>query len=283
MSLRQKLEGDDLVIAPGIFDMVSALTAERVGFDALYLTGYGVSASHLGKPDAGFLTYRDMVDRARIACETVATPIIADADTGFGGPPQVAETVRGYERAGLAAIQIEDQHFPKRCGHTPGREVIATEDMMRKIEVAARARVSDDFLIIARTDARTDHGLEAAIARAASYAEAGADILFVESPESEEELRLIGQAFAKKGSPLLMANMVAGGRTPIVPSSKLKELGFHLAIYPTYGLGLAAAALTTGYESLKTTGAATGDIDEGGKLEALNDLVRFSEIWQFDD
>jgi len=283
MSLRQKLEGDDLVIAPGIFDMVSALTAERVGFDALYLTGYGVSASHLGKPDAGFLTYRDMVDRARIACQTVATPIIADADTGFGGPPQVAETVRGYERAGLAAIQIEDQHFPKRCGHTPGREVIATEDMMRKIEVAARARVSDDFLIIARTDARTDHGLEAAIARAASYAEAGADILFVESPESEEELRLIGQAFAKKGSPLLMANMVAGGRTPIVPSSKLKELGFHLAIYPTYGLGLAAAALTTGYESLKTTGAATGDIDEGGKLEALNDLVRFSEIWQFDD
>ena len=283
MSLRQKLEGDDLVIAPGIFDMVSALTAERVGFDALYLTGYGVSASHLGKPDAGFLTYRDMVDRARIACETVATPIIADADTGFGGPPQVAETVRGYERAGLAAIQIEDQHFPKRCGHTPGREVIAAEDMMRKIEVAAGARVSDDFLIIARTDARTDHGLEAAIARAASYAEAGADILFVESPESEEELRLIGQAFAKKGSPFLMANMVAGGRTPIVPSSKLKELGFHLAIYPTYGLGLAAAALTTGYESLKTTGAATGDIDEGGKLEALNDLVRFSEIWQFDD
>ena len=283
MSLRQKLEGDDLVIAPGIFDMVSALTAERVGFDALYLTGYGVSASHLGKPDAGFLTYRDMVDRARIACETVATPIIADADTGFGGPPQVAETVRGYERAGLAAIQIEDQHFPKRCGHTPDREVIAAEDMMRKIEVAAGARVSDDFLIIARTDARTDHGLDAAIIRAASYAEAGADILFVESPESEEELRLIGQAFAKKGSPFLMANMVAGGRTPIVPSSKLKELGFHLAIYPTYGLGLAAAALTTGYESLKTTGAATGDIDEGGKLEALNDLVRFSEIWQFDD
>ena len=207
--LRAALTDNGLIVAPGVYDMVSARIADGFGFEALYMTGYGVSAS-LGLPDAGLATYTEMVGRVAQICQGTGTPVICDADTGFGGLLNLERTVRGYEAAGAAAIQIEDQVFPKRCGHTPGRRVIPADDMVRKIEVAAATRSSPDFLIVARTDARTSLGLDEALRRGEAYARAGADILFIESPESEEEMARIGRHFDVP----LVANMADGGRTP---------------------------------------------------------------------
>src|SRR5919202_5703648 len=171
--LKDVLERGEFVVAPGVFEMFSARIADRMGFRALYMTGYGVSGSHLGLADAGLVTYRDMVGRARTIAEGTTTPLIADADTGFGGLINVRHTVRGYEAAGVQAIQIEDQESPKKCGHTPGRRVVPMADMLRKIEVALDARRSPDTLIIARTDARASLGLDEAIRRGRAYAAAG--------------------------------------------------------------------------------------------------------------
>ncbi|NQW12047.1 MAG: isocitrate lyase/PEP mutase family protein, partial [Alphaproteobacteria bacterium] len=187
-SLRDKLRPGALLTAPGVFDGISVRLADRMGFEALYMTGYGTVASHLGLPDAGLASYRDMVERVRVLAGLATRPLIADGDTGYGGLLNVEHTVKGYERAGAAAIQLEDQEFPKKCGHTPGRRVIAIEQAAAKIRVAAEARDSRDFLIVARTDARTAHGLDEALRRAEAFAEAGADILFVEAPESVEEM-----------------------------------------------------------------------------------------------
>ena len=182
-------------------------------------------------------------------------PLIADGDTGYGGLLNVRHAVRGYERAGAAAIQLEDQEFPKKCGHTPGRRVIPVEDMVRKIAVAAEARTSPDFLIIARTDARTSMGLAEAIRRARAYAEAGADMLFVELPETEDEMATIGRELGDKP---LIANMVEGGRTPMLSNARLAEIGYALAIYPVAGLLSAAAALETVYRQIRETGSSLG-------------------------
>src|SRR6185503_728154 len=190
-ALRKLLDADEFIVAPGVFEMLSAKIADGLGFKALYMTGYGISASHLGLPDAGLVTYRDMVERARTIAQGTKTPLIADADTGFGGLLNVRETVRGYEAAGVQAIQIEDQEMPKKCGHTPDRRVVSLADAVKRIEVAVESRRSKDFLIVARTDARTALGLDEAIKRASAFADAGADILFVEAPESEDEFRQV--------------------------------------------------------------------------------------------
>ena len=209
-----------VIAAPGVYDMVSLRMASGMGFDALYMTGYGTVASHLGLPDAGLASYADMVGRVELMARAAEAPLIADGDTGYGGLLNVRHTVRGYERAGAAAIQLEDQEFPKKCGHTPDRRVIAASDMARKIAVAAEARESPDFLIIARTDARSSLGLPEAIRRARAYAQAGADILFVESPESEEEMLEIGREL---GDCPLIANMVEGGRTPVLSAGAVRR------------------------------------------------------------
>jgi len=192
-ALRERLAKGEFILAPGIYDGISARVADRMGFPALYMTGYGATASMLGLPDAGLATYSDMVGRAEMICSVVQTPLIADADTGYGGLLNVQRTVRGYEAAGVAAIQIEDQEMPKKCGHTPGRRVVPAEDMVLKIKVAAEARRHPETMIVARTDARTAHGLDEALRRARLYEEAGADVIFVESPESEAELERIGR------------------------------------------------------------------------------------------
>ena len=233
-ALRQEIENGGFITAPGIFDLISALIADRMGFKALYVTGYGTVASSLGLPDAGLASYSQMVDRIGRIAEMTKTPIIADADTGYGGLLNVRHTVRGYEQAGVTAIQLEDQEFPKKCGHTLDRRVIPMADMVRKIRVASDSRSSPDFLIVARTDARTGLGLDEAIRRGVAYAEAGADIIFVESPESEAELAEVGRRIGKP----LLANMVNGGRTPMLPVDQLKVLGFSIAIYPGGRLSL---------------------------------------------
>lgn len=277
-SLAQRLKKPGLLSAPGVFDMISARIADSMGFDALYMTGYGVVASHLGLPDAGLATYSDMVGRVRQIAGGTNTPLMADGDTGYGGLLNVDFTVRGYEAAGAQAIQIEDQEFPKKCGHTPGRRVVPVEDAVRKIKVAAEARSSKDFLIIARTDARTSLGLDEALRRAEAFAKAGADILFVESPESVEEMRTIGRSFDLP----LLANLVEGGRTPILTKSELEEIGYRIAIFPASGFLAMGAVLRSVYGEILAKGSTA---QWNGQLESFDRFSRmmgFERIWDFD-
>jgi 2-methylisocitrate lyase-like PEP mutase family enzyme len=267
------------MVAPGVFDMISLRIADRLGFDLLYMTGYGTVASHLGLPDAGVASYTDMAGRVAAMAGGAKTPLIADADTGYGGLLNVRHTVRGYERAGAAGIQLEDQEFPKKCGHTPGRRVIAAEEMAHKIAVAAESRASAEFLIVARTDARTSLGLDEALRRARLYADAGADLLFVESPESEAEMARIGNEL---GDMPLVANMVEGGRTPILDAARLAELGFALAIYPGAGFLAAAAAIEHVFKELREAGTSRGAADRLYSFAEMNRLMGFEEVWQFD-
>jgi 2-methylisocitrate lyase-like PEP mutase family enzyme len=275
-SLRQEL-ARGFVAAPGVYDLISALIADRMGFKALYVTGYGTVASALGLPDAGLATYSQMIDRIGRIAEMTRTPIVADADTGYGGLLNVRHTVRGYESAGVAAIQIEDQEFPKKCGHTPNRRVVPMADMVRKIRVASDSRSSADFLIVARTDARTGHGLEEAIRRGAAYAEAGADIIFVESPESEAEMVEIARRIDKP----LLANLVVGGRTPMLPTARLAEIGFAMAIFPATGFLAAAEALQRAYAEVQQHGTSTGAVPMYSFAE-FNKLIGFEDVWEFE-
>ena len=275
--LKGALARKGLVTAPGVYDMISAKIADRMGFDALYMTGFGVAAS-LGMPDAGLTSYTEMVERVSQICQGTSTPVICDADTGFGGLLNVERTVKGYERAGAAGLQIEDQVFPKKCGHTPGRRVISLGDMVRKIEVAVASRGSPDFLIVARTDARTNHGLEEALRRGEAFAEAGADILFIESPESEEEMARIGRHFDVP----LLANMADGGRTPILPKARLEALGYRMAVFPVTGLLASIKAMEHVYGVLKEKGSSDTLAAELITFDHLCRLVGFEHVWEFD-
>lgn len=254
-TLRALLARDTCLALPGVFDGISARTADAMGFEALYMTGYGTVASALGVADAGTATFTEMQDRVRMIAGTVRVPLIADGDTGYGGLLNVERTVRGYAAAGAAGIQIEDQEFPKKCGHTEYRRVIPADDAVAKIRVAADSRPSRDFLIVARTDARYAEGLDAALRRAERFLEAGADILFVESPESLEELRRVAEAF--RGA-ILLANMVEGGRTPYLSAAELGGMGFRIALYPGTGFLAAAAALHAAYARIRHAGIGTG-------------------------
>jgi len=228
-------------------------------------------------PDAGIATYSDMHNRMATLVRTSTAAVIADGDTGYGGLLNVHHTVRGYEEAGVTAIQIEDQELPKKCGHTPGRRVIPAEEMVLKIKVAAEARRDPNFLIVARTDSRTTLGLEEAIRRGRMYGDAGADIVFIESPESEDEMRAIGKAISKP----LLANMVEGGRTPILPAARLQEIGYAMAIYPAIGFLAAAAALERAYAHLKTTGDSLA-LGESYGFNKMTQLMGFPDVWDFE-
>jgi 2-methylisocitrate lyase-like PEP mutase family enzyme len=268
--LAARLRQPELVVAPGIFELISAKIADRMGFDCLYVTGYGLVASYLGLPDAGLATYTDMLGRVAQIARMTSTPFIADGDTGYGGLLNVQHTVRGYEAAGACGIQLEDQEFPKKCGHMLGRRVIPADDMAAKLRVAVASRRDCDFLVVARTDARTAHGLDEALRRADAYLKAGADVLFVESPESPEEMRKICETF--KGVPLL-ANMVEGGRTPLLDQETLQQIGYRIAIYPALGFLSMGAALERAYTDLKARRPAN---------VPLYDFKKFSELMGFD-
>lgn len=276
--LRQRLGEPGLIVAPGVFEMISARMADRLGFDTLYMTGYGTVASYLGLPDAGIASYTDMVNRAGAFAQGTQTPLIADGDTGYGGLLNVAHTVRGYEAAGVTGIQLEDQEYPKKCGHTPGRRVIALEEMVRKIKVAVESRTDPDFLIVARTDARTPHGIDEALRRAQAYSDAGADILFVESPESTDEMARIASTFAK---PTLI-NIVEGGRTPALSKTELEQMGFKMAIYPTAAFLAMGQAVENAYQTLRSDGDTTAIRDRLYDFEAFSRLMGFEAVWEFD-
>ena len=275
--LRQLLEDGELVVAPGIFDGLSAHLVRRMGFRAGYLTGAGVAAAAFGLPDIGLVGMSEMVDRVSMAAGVLgAIPLIADADTGYGPPLSVARTVRAYERAGAAAIQLEDQAFPKRCGHLPRKELVSAGDYLAKLGAALDAR--SDALIIARTDARAVLGLSAAIERGNAYAEAGADIIFVEAPRTVAEITLIAREIT---APKLI-NVVAGGLTPEVEPAMLQELGYSVAIYPTTALLAAANAAVTALRGIGGRDAVPLPIsrmDDFFRLVGLDEWFAVSEKW----
>ena len=276
--LRAALSSEKLVVAPGIYDMISARVADRMGFDALYMTGYGVAASHLGLPDAGLATYSDVLSRVAVMADGVRAPLIADADTGYGGLLNVAHTVRGYEKAGAAAIQLEDQEFPKKCGHESDKRCIAAQDMIAKIKVAVEARTDPDFVIVARTDARAQFGIDEAIARGVAYGEAGADVVFVEAPETLAEMQRINAAIAKP----TMVNLVEGGKTPILPARELARVGFSLAIFPAAAFLAATAAVDSVYRSIKERGIATANATPIYPFYDMGRLMGFDEVRAFE-
>ena len=272
--LRGLLAAKEILVAPGAHDVLTAKIIEKTGFQAVYMTGYGQAASHLGTADVGLLTMSEMLARANNFASAVEVPVIADGDTGFGNAINVMRTVRQYEMAGVAAIQLEDQVAPKKCGHMTGRQVIPMEEMVGKIRAAVEARQNPDFVIIARTDARTIHGIEEAIHRAKAYEEAGADIIFVESPESVEEMKRITSGF---NVPVL-ANMVEGGRTPLLSAQELEKLGYDLVIFPTASTYMVAQAMKNLMEELMKTGTTENLIPEMIPFPEFNELIGLAEI-----
>lgn len=275
--LQQALAGDAIVVAPGAHDALTAKIIAQSGFSAVYMTGYGVSASYLGAPDVGLMTQTEMASRAAAFVDAVSAmdvPVIADADTGFGNAVNAMRTVRLYEKAGVAAMQLEDQVAPKKCGHMTGRQVIPAEEMVGKIKAAVAARTSPDMLLIARTDARTVHGIEEAVRRGKLYEEAGADIIFIESPESVEEMRLITSSIKKP----CLANMVEGGRTPLLTTRELQELGFRLVIFPTASTYTACKAMTELMAGLKTQLSTAPLTERMVTFEEFNTLVGLPKI-----
>jgi 2-methylisocitrate lyase-like PEP mutase family enzyme len=275
--IRQKLARKEFFVAPGLQDMISAVVANKVGFDIVYGTGYWLTASAYGLPDAGIATYTQMLDRMSTLVKTSDAAVIADADTGYGGLLNVHHTVKGYEAAGVTAIQLEDQEFPKKCGHTPFKRLIPLEDMVEKIKVAAAARKDrENFLIIARTDARQSEGLDGVLKRLDAYAAAGADILFPEALASPEEMKTACAALPRP----CMANMADGGLTPILPSQRLEDLGYALAIFPSMTSLAAAAAMEQALTALKSRGAYS-EVPMFDFKEFCG-LIGFQEVWEFE-
>ena len=252
--LNQARQKDQCLVLPGAYDALSARIIESQGFEAVYLTGAGFANSGLGVPDIGLVTVSELRDHVARVADVVSIPLVVDADTGFGNAINMRRTIRMLERAGASAIQIEDQVFPKKCGHFSGKDVISLNEMIQKIHAAVDARDSNDLQIIARTDSRAVFSLDVALERAAAFKEAGADIIFVEAPESIEEMRIIG-----KSSDLpLVANMVEGGKTPLKTVEELSALGFSIALFANAALRSAQKAVTETMSELKKTGSTNG-------------------------
>ena len=258
-----------MVLAPGCYDALGARLIEEAGFSAAYMTGFGSAASHLGRPDVGLMSLPEMVDNAHRIADAVDIPVIADADTGYGNPINVIRTVREYEAAGVSAIHLEDQVMPKKCGHMEGKVVVPVGEMAAKVAAAVAARRSPDFLIIARTDARAVEGLDAALARARVYRDAGADMLFVEAPQSEAEIEAVARALPDV--PLLF-NYAEGGKTPAVSHAFLRDLGFKLVIFPLTVLLAATGAIRSALARVKA---------DGTPLDLVPSLTGFGEFLEF--
>jgi carboxyvinyl-carboxyphosphonate phosphorylmutase len=273
--LRRLLAAGEPVVAPGAYDALSARLVEQAGFPAVYMTGFGTAASLLGRPDVGLVSMTEMVDQARRIVSAVGVPVIADADTGYGNPVNVVRTVHEYEQAGVAALHIEDQEAPKKCGHMDGKRVVPAGEMVAKVQAAVAARSDPDLVLIARTDARAVEGLDAAVERARRYHDAGADVLFVEAPQSEAEIETIAASLA--GIPLLF-NRADGGKTPPLGVDRLAELGFRLVIFPVSALLAAAGAVREVLASIRVSGAPLPSTGQPVGFGEFLDLIGLPEV-----
>jgi 2-methylisocitrate lyase-like PEP mutase family enzyme len=276
LTLRARLARPPILIAPGVYDPLTALIAERAGFEALYVSGAAIAYTGLGRPDIGLVTMSEVVDTVAMIRDRVAASLVVDADTGYGNALNVERTVRLLERAGANAIQIEDQDFPKRCGHLDDKRLISAAEMAGKIKAAVNARSASDTLIIARTDAVAVEGFDRAIARAALYREAGADMLFIEAPRERADLGRIGTLMGKAIP--LMANMVEGGKTPMLSAQELQELGFALVIFPGAIVRALARTAEDFYASLKTHGTTEPFRGRMFDFNSLNGLIGTPEM-----
>ncbi len=267
--LRELLNQPGIIRAPGAYDAWSAHLIETAGFSAAYMTGYGTSVSVIGQPDLGLMSMTEVATHAKNMAQAIKIPLIADADNGYGGVLNVIRTVQEYERGGVAAIQLEDQIFPKRCGHMEGKELISQEEMVAKVKAAVHARQSEEFIIIARTDARAVNGFDDAIARSLAYADAGADVIFFEAPQTVEEMEKVAQLVK---TPLL-ANMVENGKTPFLKVGELEKMGYKIVIYPASALFAATKSILNMLQQLKETDTTEGYLANMIDFPELNRLA----------
>lgn len=266
-TLPQQLAANKIILAPGVYDSLSASIAERAGATALYLSGASIAYTKLGSPDIGLVSVTEVASTLGLICDRVQVPVIVDADTGFGNALNAARTLREFERLGAAAIQLEDQTSPKRCGHLKGKTLVSTQEMVGKIQALCDARRSVNTLIVARTDAIAVEGFEAALDRADAYHDAGADILFVEAPRNAEEMQAINSRFANRVP--LLANMVEGGNTPLKSADELEALGYSLVIFPGGLVRALAPAMVNYFETL---------LDQGSTRSMTNTMINFTQL-----
>ena len=278
--LRALLREQRCIIAPGVADALAARLVALEGFEAIYMTGFGTSLTRLGMPDVGLLTATEMVDNASRIADASGLPLVADADTGYGNPINVRRTIRDYEKAGVAGVHLEDQAWPKRCGHLSGKRVIPAAEMVAKIKAACDARHDADFMIISRTDAIAVEGLDAALERAERYREAGADMLFIEAPVGRAEVERVANHF--RGVPLLY-NMAASGKTPDLSADELGRLNFRLAIYPNWLILAAIPAMQHLLRELKRTGGISHLRDKVATFKQFTDIAGLPEVQQLEE
>ncbi len=276
--LKAKIDRGDFIFAPGIQDMITAVVAEKIGFDVIFASGFWLNASAYGLPDTGIATYTQMLDRMATLVKSSSAAVIADADTGFGGLLNVHHTVRGYEAAGVSAIQMEDQEFPKKCGHAPFKRVIPCDEMVDKIRVAVDARCDSNMLIIARTDALQSEGLHASIDRANAYREAGADILFIEAMRTDEEM----QTACQQVNGPMMVNMANGGHTPMRTAPEIKALGFAIAIAPSLASLAAAQAVENALRAMVSQQSPEPEGIPIFDFKEFCALIGFEAVWDFE-
>ncbi len=275
-ALRKLLAGPDVVVAPGIYDAMTGLLVQQAGFACAYLGGASIAYSRIGRPDIGLTSMTEVAEVVGNVRERLSIPFVIDADTGFGNALNTQRTVRLFERMGASGIQLEDQTFPKRCGHLAGKSLVPTAEMVGKIRAALDARANADTVIIARTDAIAVEGFDAALARAKAYADAGADVLFVEAPQTTEQQQTLGKTFA--GKVPLIANMVEGGRTPLKPAEELHKLGFKLVIYPGAMMRVTAFAASEYLKVLKADGSTDRFRDRMFDFKGLNTVLELDDI-----
>jgi 2-methylisocitrate lyase-like PEP mutase family enzyme len=273
--LRAQLAGPKAIIAPGVYDALTALMVEQAGFDCAYVSGASISFTRIGRPDLGLTTLTEVADSVANMRERTEIALVVDADTGFGNALNVRRSVKLLERMGASGIQLEDQTSPKRCGHLAGKSMVSTEEMVGKLKAALDARADDDTLIIARTDAIAIDGIDAAMDRAHAYVDAGADVLFVEAMRDQEQMARIGSEIGSRVP--LLANMVEGGKTPLTPADALGELGFRLVIYPGAMVRVVSFAAAQYLQELKTQGTTAGMLDRMNQFDQIMDLVGLQE------
>lgn len=277
--LREMINGKELIVAPGAFSPLCAKMIEKEGFNCVYMSGYGVAAYRLGAPDVGLMTMNESLDTARAIAQACSIPVIADVDNGYGNVINVKRTVEEYELAGLAGIQLEDQSWPKRCGHMEGKILISAEEMVQKIRMAVASRKDPDFIIIARTDANTVMGFEEAVRRCNMYAEAGADVIFFESPTSDEQVEMIPKLVKAP----VMINMSEGAKTPLRSNEEIKKNGYKIVIWPSSATWAAARAIQEIYRILKEKGTTGEDLDKMILFHDFNEVVGLPEIMRLSD
>ena len=276
--LRQLLRRDEILVVPGAYDAASAIAAAKSGFDAVYMTGSGATTSLTGLPDIGLATMTEMVMKATYMAEAIPVPLISDADTGYGNAVNVMRTVREFERAGVAAIHIEDQVAPKRCGHVAGKQVISLEEAVGKIRAAVAAKTDPDFVIIARVDSRAVLGFEDAVRRGRAYRDAGADVIFPEALESREEFA----TYAKEVDAPLLANMTEYGKSPYLSAAEFQEMGYKIVIFPATSFRVAMKAVLDFYAELRRTGTQVGYLDKMLTRQQQYDLIDYARYSDYE-